>query len=183
MKIVIIHGTGGYPERNRFPRLQGQLEQSWHAVRVPRLPTPEGQTPQTRCDALQIQVPFIFDSNTILIWHSLWATYLLHILDKERKEPVKKALFVSGFVHELGNEYFDTLNKPFLEKDFNRVRIRQNVKESVVFHGDDDPYVPLSEATYLSSHLDCRLEMIYWWWHLNTEAGYQTFPQLLQEIV
>lgn len=181
-KLVIIHGTFGHPEENRFPRLTQESLQLGYDVYVPTFPTPENQTPQTRCDTLQKQVPYIFDSNTTLVGHSLWATYLLHILDQERKEPIQKAILVSWFVHTLWIDLYDKLNKPFLEKQFDRTRIQKNVVTSVIFHGDNDPYVPLSEAEYLQQHLWAQLRIIPWWWHLNTEAWYTTLPQLLEEL-
>jgi hypothetical protein len=71
MKVVIIHGTFGNPQENRFPWLKGQLEQQGHEVWIPNLPTPDNQTPEHRCDELQKQVPFIFGKDTILVGHSL----------------------------------------------------------------------------------------------------------------
>jgi predicted alpha/beta hydrolase family esterase len=183
MKIVIIHGTFWHPEENRFPWLKKELELLWHEVYIPKLPTPENQTPSHRCESLQKQVPFIFDKDTILVWHSLWATYLLHILDRERKEPVKKAIFVSWFVHLLWNETFDMLNQSFLYDHFNREKIRSNTTKSIVFHWEDDPYVPVTEAEYLSKHLWAKLIFIPQGGHLNTDAWYTKFPELLAEIV
>lgn len=183
MKIVIIHWTFWHPEENRFPRIKKELEKLWHQVFIPKLPTPESQTPQHRCEQLQKQVPFVFGKDTILVGHSLWATYLLHILDRERSEPVKKAIFISGFVHLLGNEIFDLLNKPFLSDDFNRERIKKNTSEAIVFHGDNDPYVPVAEAEYLSKHLWANLIIIPQWGHFNAGAWFLHFPKLLEEIV
>lgn len=183
MKIVIIHGTFGNPGENWFPWIKKELELLWHTVWIPKLPTPEGQTPKNRCNELQKQVPFIFDEETVLIGHSLWATYLLHILDRERKEPVKKSVFVSWFIHELGNDKFDTLNKPFLSDSFNRERIKCNTSESIVFHGDNDPYVPINEAEYLSKYLWAELIIVPHWGHLNTSAGFSSFSRLLEEIL
>lgn len=182
MNIVIIHGTFGNPNENRFPWLKKQLESQWHKVWVPHFPTPENQSLSTRCNALQDKVPFVFDENTVLIWHSLWATYLLHILDRDRDITISKAIFVSGFVHELWNEKFDLLNKSFIEKDFDWDRIRKNVKEIVVLHWSNDPYVPVLEAQYLNEKLGWIMEIIDGWWHFNADAGYDKFEKLLEYI-
>lgn len=179
MKVVIIHGTFGSPEENWFPWLKQKLEALWHNVRVPKFSTPENQSPSVRCDELQQQVPFIFDHDTVLVGHSVWATYLLYILDRERKEPIKKAIFVSWFVHKLWNIKFDTLNKSFIERDFDRERIKKNAWDIIILHGDNDPYVPFSEAQYLNEKLWWKLEILPWWWHCNAESGYTTFERLL----
>jgi predicted alpha/beta hydrolase family esterase len=183
MKIVVIHWTFGHPQENRFPWLKKELQNLWHEVYIPKFPTPENQTPENRCNELQKQAPFIFDKDTILIGHSLWATYLLHILDRERKEPVRKSIFVSWFVHELGNKTFDILNKPFLSDSFNREKIKHNTSQSIVFHWSDDPYVPVCEAEYLSKYLWTELIVIPNWGHLNSSAGFSNFPRLLEEIL
>jgi len=95
MKYVIIHGTFGNPDENRFPWLRNELEKKGHDVWTPKFSTPEQQTPEVWCAELQQQAPFAFDRETVLIGHSLGATYLLHILDMQRKEAIHKAVFVS----------------------------------------------------------------------------------------
>lgn len=183
MKIVIIHGTFGTPEENRFPWVKHELKKLGHEVYVPKLPTPENQTPQSRCNELQRQVPFVFDQDTVLIGHSLWATYLLHILDRERTEAVKKTILVSWFAHLLGNETFDTINAPFLSDTFDRARIQQNAWVIHIFHGDNDPYVPMTEAEYLHKQLWGELHSIPQWGHLNASAGFTTFEEIVEEII
>jgi predicted alpha/beta hydrolase family esterase len=134
MKFVIIHGTFGNAQENRFPWLKAVLEQQGHQVRVPTLPTQEEGMHDQRCKGLQTQVPFTFDNDTILIGHSLGAVFVLDVLNREREEPVKKAVLVAGFLHTLGNEEFDSLNAPFLERERNREQIRENAEEFVVLH-------------------------------------------------
>ncbi|MDR0282050.1 MAG: alpha/beta hydrolase [Candidatus Peribacteria bacterium] len=160
MKYVILHGTFGHPNENWFPRLKQHLEEQGHQVWIPHLPTPEQQTPEIRCKELQKQVPFTFGNDTILIGHSLGATYILDILDREREEPIKKAILISGFLNVLGNETFDSLNIPFLKPQYNWEYIRENAEEIIILHGDNDPYVPLSEAHLLKNHTGGVLEII-----------------------
>ena len=100
---------------------------------MPHFPTPEGQSHEIWCKEIQSQVPFTFDNDTILIGHSLGATFILDILDRKRKEPVKKAVLVSGFTHKLGNPEFDELNKSFL-KNRNREQITQNSENFIILH-------------------------------------------------
>ena len=181
MKVVVLHWTFGNPQENRFPWLQKTLEKNWHQVRVPTLPTPENQSPETRCQTLQQQVPFTFDKDTILIGHSLGATHILNILDQERKEPIKKAILVSWFTKELWNKEFDTLNAPFL-KNRNREQIKNNAKEFIILQGDNDPYVPINEAEYLQENLEGILEIIPQWGHINTSAGFNKFNEILKYL-
>lgn len=182
MKIVILHGTGGNPEENWFPWLKEILEDRGHEVFVPEFPTPANQSLKNWCNALQEQVPFIFDKDTILIGHSLGATYILDILDRERNEPVRKAILVSGFCNKLGNAFFDNLNVTFINKEFNWDRIKNNATEFILYHGDNDPYVPVSEAEELEEKLDAELNIIPNGGHINEESGFIIFEELLERI-
>ena len=73
---------------------------------------------------------------------------------------MKKAIFVSGFTGKLGNEKFDKLNAPFLKEDFNRKRIKKNSGDVIIFHGDNDPYVPVNESESLHKNLGGKLNII-----------------------
>lgn len=180
MDIVILHGTGGSPEGNWFPWLKQEMETAGHNVYVPRLPTPENQSVENWCKALDEQAPR-FGENTILIGHSCGATYLLHILEV-LKQPVAKSILVSGFLDELGNEYFDTLNQTFINHEFDWEKIKRNAGELTLFHGNNDPYIPMNAAEKLSERLNTPLTIIHNGGHLNAAFGYTKFPEILQVI-
>jgi len=118
----------------------------------------------------------------VLIGHSLWATYLLNILDRDKKEPVEKTIFVSGFTGKLNNKNFDTLNWDFIEKDFDWERIRESAGSVIIFHWDNDPYIPISEAKNLHKHLWWEIRIVEWGGHFNKEARYIEFEELLNQI-
>ncbi len=107
---------------------------------------------------------------------------MLAVLEK-LKLPVKRAVFVSGFLHRLGNDTFDKINQTFYERDIDWQTIKQNCEKALVLHGDNDPYVPLSEAEELADKLDCQLRVIKDGGHLNQSAGFVEFPELLESIV
>ena len=102
MDIIICHGTMGSPEGNWFPWLKNECLKIGHDVYVPRFPSPESQTKHNWCNALRDQTP-IFGSNTVLIGHSISATFLLHILEV-LKERVNQSVFVSPVMDDIGNE-------------------------------------------------------------------------------
>jgi predicted alpha/beta hydrolase family esterase len=106
----------------------------------------------------------------------------LDILNRERKEPIKKAVLVSGFLHALWNETFDKLNMPFIQQKRNREQIRKNAETFVILHWDNDPYVPMKEATSLYKILWGTLEIITNGGHLNQESDFQTFEDLLKYL-
>ncbi|MDL2295215.1 alpha/beta hydrolase [Lachnospiraceae bacterium OttesenSCG-928-E19] len=177
MDVVIIHGTGGSPDGNWFPWAKQELEKRGHNVYVPRMPTPNGQSVQNWCRALDDQAPR-FNENTILIGHSCGATYLLHILEV-LGTPVKQSIFVSGFIDKLGNKFFDDLNETFVEHEFDWQKIRSNSGIINLLHGSNDPYVPLTAAQRLADGLQTPLTIIENGGHLNAEFGYTEFPEIL----
>jgi hypothetical protein len=176
--IVILHGTMGSPEGNWFPWLKAELEALGHRVFVPRFPTPANQSVENWNAALRNEAPML-GSNTILIGHSCGATYILSILNA-LETPVAKSIFVSGFVQELGNDEYDALNKDFISQKFDWEKIKKNMGRAILFHGDNDPYVPRTAADNLSLRLGVPLTIIPNGGHLNAEFGYIKFPELLE---
>ena len=67
MKFVILHGTLGSPEGNWFPWLASELEKLSHETVRPRLPTPEGQSPEN-WEKIISEVGS--DENTVFVAHS-----------------------------------------------------------------------------------------------------------------
>ncbi len=181
MDVIILHGTGGNPNGNWFPWLKQKLEQKGYNVYIPEFPTPENQSVKSWCDALDKQAP-IFGKDTILIGHSCGATYLLHILEV-LKEPIKQSIFVSGFLDKLGNPEFDELNKSFVEHDFSWEKIKKNAGKINIFHGEEDPYVPISSAKKLAYHLEKGITLIKNGGHLNISSGYDKFEKLLEVVL
>lgn len=175
-----MHGTKGSPNGNWFPWLKEELEQQGHEVYVPCFPTPENQSKENWGRVFDTQAP-IFDNDIVLIGHSCGATYLLHILDVV-KEPVAHAVLVSSFIDRMGNNEYDELNRTFIEHDFNWNKIKKNAKKITMFHGDNDPYVPLVFAQKIADNLNVVIDVIKDGGHLNAESGYTEFHELLRVL-
>ncbi|MCB1555815.1 MAG: serine hydrolase family protein [Alphaproteobacteria bacterium] len=181
MDVVILHGTRGCPEGNWFPWLKTELEQRGHTVYVPRFPTPEEQTKDSWSAALRDQAP-VFGRDTVLIGHSLGANFMLHILELVQ-EPVARSIFVSPVMGPLGFPEFDTLNSSFLKREgFDWPKIASHAGVVSIYHGADDPYVPQSHAEFLKDCIGGTLDIVPGGGHLNAEAGYTKFPDILFEI-
>lgn len=165
---------------NWFPWLKNKLSSFGHSVEVPRFPTPDGQFVENWHRTFDALAPRP-GPDTVLIGHSCGATFILHVLEA-LPGPVAKSVFVSGFLDELGNEFFDNLNKSFINHAFDWDKIRRNAGEITLFHGDNDPYVPLAAAESLSTKLKTPLTIIPNGGHLNAESGYVEFPQILDVL-
>jgi len=179
-KFFIIHGSFGSPKENWFHWLKTKLEELNYEVIVPKFPTPEGQSLENWSKIFKNYESQI-DNDSIFIGHSLAPAFLLSVLERINI-PIKAAFFISGFLKLLGDETFDSVNKTFIEKEFDWQRIKQNCKQFFVYHSDNDPYVPIEYANELATKLEVKLRIIKNAGHFNKEAGYTKFEKLLEDI-
>jgi len=177
MKVIIIHGAHGYPEENWFPWLKLELQKLGHDVVVPRFPTPEGQNLK---NWMSIIKRYQIEDNTILIGHSIGATLILRILERNR---ARAAYLVSGFFGALDNKEVDKANSTFFEKPFDWDEIKSNCKKIVMFGSDNDPYVPVKKRDELAEKLGIKPIIVKGAGHFNTKAGYTKFELLLKELL
>lgn len=180
-KILILHGTSASPEANWFMWLKGRLVGEGDVVWLPRLPDSDKPNSKTYNRFLLTNANFIIDSDTILVGHSSGAVEILSLLEHLPKDTiVKAAILVSAFKDDLK---WDALVGLFQEP-FDFENIKSHCNQFIFIHSDNDPYVPLEHAKYLSSGLNGELDIIKGQGHFNTEASsdYKQFPRLLEII-
>lgn len=175
-KFVIIHGTKGSPEGNWFPWLAEALRHQHAEVVTPRMPTPDGQNLSNWISEFSRQVGVI-DEATTLIGHSLGATFLLRILERQ-KTPVARSIFVAGLIDKIGIAKYDELNSSFIETFYDWITIQKNAGRVVCLSGEGDPYVPAQQGEQLAANLGVKNRIIPRGGHLNAEFGYTSFPEL-----
>lgn len=180
-KILILHGTSASPEANWFMWLKGKLIGEGNKVWLPQLPDSDKPNSKTYNRFLLANPNFVIDSDTILIGHSSGAVEVLRLLEQLPKDTVvKAAILVSAFKDDLK---WDALVDLFQEPlDFKNIKSHCN--KFIFIHSDNDPYVPLEHAKYLSTELKGELNIIEGQGHFNTEASsdYKQFPRLLEII-
>lgn len=178
MKFFIIHGTGGEPDSNWFPWLKKELEERGHQVTVPDFPGIEEQSLETWRETFD-QYREEIDGETVFVAHSVGPAFVLNLL--ENGVEAKACFFVSGFTGLLDNR-FDEPNRTITDREFDFVKIRENCGYFKLYHGTDDPYVPLEKAKSLSEKLGAELKLIQEAGHFTDTDGYTEFPALLEEI-
>jgi predicted alpha/beta hydrolase family esterase len=179
--IFIIHGTGGNPQGNWFPWLKNKLEKLNFQVFVPEFPTLENQSLENWMKVFKDYINYI-DNDTIFIGHSLGPAFILNILKKINIQ-IKACFFVSGFIGLLNNNFFDSLNKTFMKKNFDWEKIKNNCKKFYVINSDNDPYVSFEKGKELAEKLNTELIIIKDAGHINSESGYTEFEFLLGKII
>ena len=178
--IFIIHGAFSNPEENWFPWLKQKLEDLHHKVIVPQFPTPENQS-LDNWNKIFADYENEIDDDTIFVGHSLAPAYLLSVLERVN-QPIKGAFFISGCLRLLGDTTFDSINKTFVDKEFDWLKIKQNCRQFFVYHSDNDPYVPEECANELAGKLGLEPKIIKNAGHFNKAAGYIKFEMLLDDI-
>ena len=176
----MIHGAFGNPTENWFPWLKQKLEELNHEVIIPQFPTPENQS-LDNWNKVFDEYKNKIDENSIFVGHSLAPAFILSILEHVNM-PIKGSFFISGFLKLLGNETFDSINKTFVEKQFDWSKIKQNCEQFFIYHSDNDPYVPAECAHELANKLDVEARIIKNAGHFNESAGYIKFEKLFDDI-
>src|ERR1700722_1732427 len=178
--VIIVHGTLGYPTENWFPWLKEQVEKSGHLASAIQFPTPEGQT--------LANWRSVFDSHysqigreTILVGHSLGVAFIFDILERA-EEAVRGSFLVGGFVGAIGISEFDLLNHSFMNRTFDWARIKQNMGRGFIYHGNNDPYVPIGKCYEVAKELDVAPRVIENGGYLNALAGYTKFDVLWRDL-
>lgn len=178
MTILILHGIQGYAGIHWQKWLNDQLTAKGHRVLMSNLPNAEHPD---RSQWLQTVKKIVADcdlSDLVIVGHSLGVVTALDFIE-QASVSIKALVSVSGF----SKDYNAELNSYFLkEKDINFEKARKNLKKAVVIYGDNDPYVPQEILKLLADKLNVKPTIIKNGGHLNTDAGFATFPELLKII-
>lgn len=172
-RVIIIHGTKGSPQGNWFPWLQKELQKKEIFTLVPLFPTPLNQSLKSWSEAFECQIGSITPED-ILVGHSLGALFCLHAIQQQNIDP-QSCYLVAPFLEPIGISEYDELNKSFYS---NCLTINRSLTEYTCIYSDNDPYVPIKLSQAVTNLVSGREIIIPNGMHLNSEAGYDTFPML-----
>jgi len=175
----IFHGVGGHPEENWFPWVKSELEKMGWQVVVPQFPNASRPTLASWLRDFD-QYADLIDEKSILIGHSLGATFILRFLESYSGK-IDTAAFVAGPIAKLHND-FDSLIASFIDHPFDWEKIRMKANRFVAFYGDNDPYVPLVQGKELAGKLHAHLTIVPGGGHLNEGSGHFSFPEILTAL-
>ena len=179
---LILHGTANTSGGNWFPWLKKELEKRGYTVWSPDLPRADKPDEKRYLDFIFANKQWTFNRNTIIIGHSSGGVAALKLLQRLPDGVVIDRCFTVGaFTNTHGwDDIAGLFTRPF---DF--AEIKKHVGKFIVYHSDDDPYVPLSDAKELESKLSAELIFIPGQGHFNLEKGerYRSFPELLEKII
>lgn len=178
MHVIILHGIQSHAGDHWQRWLAHELEERKHTVDMPELPNPAHPDRFEWLGYVKGILEQVSPTNLLMIGHSLGVVTALDFIEQSDKK-VHGLISISGFCEDYGAE----LNGYFMrekELDFNAVN--EHLTKSFVLYGDNDPYVPQEGLRNLAKFLEVTPEIIPEGGHLNTAAGYEEFPLLLDLV-
>jgi len=183
LRVIVLHGAHGGPDTNWFPWLHAALNAEGIEVLRPRFPTPQGQSLDAWLNAYDLAARSLPLASTFLVGHSLGAAFALRLVERAA-EPFDGLFLAAGFIGALGLPDYDTINHSFFAGSFDWAGIRERKgRAGRCWAGDNDPYVPLSRSQDVADCLKTPLEIVPGGGHLNSETGFDAFPQLRDAIL
>ncbi len=174
MRVVLIHGYKGSPEKHFFPWLRNELLGAGFEVDCPALPNPEEPDPDTWTKALLEEIGPLNDE-TIIVGHSLGGAEALLFVEASEARSTPRAVVLSSTPWHVRADLFKGFFLSELEYDV----LPWKAHEFVVVHAEDDPVVPFDHAQKYVKLLKAELVAPKTGGHFDG----QTHPELLRAIL
>ena len=184
--IFINHGYMGSNIENWFPWFKNQVDSEDTLCIIPQYPIDKDRHFYDYWKkVLDVYNGFKYiNSNTIIIGHSSGCAFTIKYLI-ENNIKVDKLILVSGFNNYYSsdeNDFHNTVNSTFYVSNEEISNIKELCNEIICIYGDDDPFIPQKVFSNLSTKLDAKSIIIHKGGHLNKDAGYDKFEEILKFI-
>ncbi len=178
-KVFFIHGFEGSPNGAWRPWMMGELDK--HDIYACALSMPNPKTPEVSewINEVKRHVDSNQHDKVYLVGHSLGGTAILRYLETYQGKNIDGVVIISAPCHKNKNQKIDT----FLDTDFNWNIMKNKIPKIAVIHGDNDPYVSMSDAEETAKELGGKLIVIPNGKHLNGSAGFVRLPECLDVLL
>ncbi len=177
-RLFIIHGYGGYPDKNWFPWLKTQVEKLGVQVSIPAMPHTETPLLSEWLPYLQ-QVVGDPDEETYLVGHSLGCATILRYLESlDENQRVGGAVLVASFAEPIHFKELDNFTTPKWDDE----KVRRATDKITIINSDNDPHIPLAMAEHIRDRFGAKLIVIPGAGHINETSGYTEVPLVLEEL-
>ena len=180
----IIHGSFGSPFVNWIPWLRKEIENKGLEVYTPDFPTGVGfQNYENWEKLLRVYLEAgLLNENTTIFAHSIAPIFICKFLINN-KVRVKRLVFVCGFNNYLGiNAEYDTVNKSMYVEEDTLANIKNYCDDIICYYSNNDPYVKYEIEKEFADTISNMQYEIKNGGHLNGEAGFTEFNELLKYI-
>ncbi len=183
MRVIIVHGWRGYPEKGWFPWLKLELETNGFKVDVPQFPLHD-KTIHAWVRELE-KVAEIPDKETFLVGHSIGCQIIIRYLEKlPRGVKIGGAVFVAGFLRPIKNHSdMQEINKKWVAQPINLKNVKTHLNKSIAIFSDDDPYVSLDNQEDFRDNLGSEIVIEHKQKHLSGETGTVEIPAVLKAVL
>ena len=176
----IIHGSFGSPFQNWAPWLCEKLEEKNKSVLVPHFTADAKQNLSTWTSIMEGYAPLIGKS-TCFIGHSLAPAF---ICDWFAEKDIEAGHFVAvaPFYGLINIPEFDAVNSTFFVDENHVTKGAGRFSKTTCVYSNNDPYVPIELSRKFVELSGGDEVLINGGGHLNSSAGFTTFPRLLDII-
>lgn len=174
-QALILHCWYGSAKDNWYPWLKQELEKKGYKVHLPDLPELRKDLPDMENILSHLVKEYKPNTNTVVIGHSIGCLLTLRLAERV---PLEKIVLVSGWD-------FDDLTKGhklFWKNKIDHELIKEHVKDILVVHSDNDPYITAAQAEDMSKRLVAKFVLVKNAKHFTKEGGVTEIPQLLSEL-
>ncbi|NTU66589.1 MAG: serine hydrolase family protein [Candidatus Moranbacteria bacterium] len=183
-KIILVHGWGSSPRDDWFPWVSSELKKLGFDFAMPEMPNTEEPKIEEWVPYLE-KIAKDYDENTIFVGHSIGCQAIMRFLEKQNRRA-RGAVFVAGWF-ELENleeeEGSEAIAKPWIETPIDFEKVKRNIGKSIVFLGDNDPWVPVERTKEsFEINLGSVVEIIPGAGHMSADDGFSAFPRIIEEI-
>jgi len=177
-KVIVVHGYGGYPEKNWFPWLKEELEKLGAEVVVPAMPNTDEPKLGEWLPHLK-EVVGEPSEDVFLVGHSLGCITVLRYLESLGEgQKVGGVILVAGFAEPI---HFTELN-PFFEEPIDEERIKKAANFILAINSDNDEHVPLWQGEHIRDRFGAKLVIMKGAGHINEKTGFTTLPVVFEEL-
>lgn len=182
-RVIIIHCWEGYPDYCWYPQTKKELEEKGFLVEIPEMP--ETNLPHlTKWLSKLTEVAKNPDEKLYLIGHSLGCITILRYLESLKDDQiVGGVIFVAGFTGDLGYKELEN----FFQTPINFTKIKNNARNFVVIHSDNDPYVSLKYGREFQEKLGAKLiikpNMGHFSGPIDNEESCTQLPEVSQSLI
>lgn len=172
-KALLLQGWFQKPNENWFPWLGKELEKRGYSVSAPDLPTMQTNSPRLEKVLKAIDKTVKIDRQTTIICHSLGCLIGLRLAEKL---SFKKLILVAGW--DFNDLTFE--HRFFWKTPINHKKIISHVKNIVVIHSDNDPYITAFQAEEMSKRLKGKFVLVRGAGHFGKDDHCTQVPQILK---
>lgn len=171
-KVLFLHSWYSSATANWYEWLKTELSKLGYETCFPDIAELRKDVPDMSVILRDIDKLAFLDENTVVIGHSIGCLLAMRLAEKH---TFKKLILVSGWD-------FDDLTEGhvhFWKTKIDHATIKNNVKERVVVHSDNDPYITAITASDMSKRLESQFVLIPGGGHFASKEKCTTLPQLL----